>query len=74
MPTARALTVSPSMLCGGGGVCFWGGCLPLEGSVCLLWGVSACEGGVSAPRGVCSRGGGVASQYADTPLWTDRHL
>ena len=43
MRTARALTVSPSMLCAGG----WG-CL-LQGGVYL---------GGSASRGVCSGGGG----------------
>ena len=45
MRTARALTVSPSMLCAGGGVSALRGCL-LEGCVCLL-------PGVSASRGVC---------------------
>ena len=39
MRTARALTISPSMLCGGGGVCS-GGCLLQRGGVCS-WGVSA---------------------------------
>ena len=69
MRTARALTVSHSMLAGGGGclprgvsapggVCSQGGLLP--GGVCSWGGVSAW--GVSAPGGsalggVCSRGG-----------------
>ena len=76
MRTARALTVSRSMLCsGGGGVCS-GGCL-LWG--CLLRGVSA-PGGVSDPGGACFWGvsapgvsapGGCgipACTEADTPL------
>ena len=50
MRTARALTVSHSML-GGGGVCS-GGSAP--GGVCS--GASA-PGGVSAPRGVSALGG-----------------
>ena len=65
MRTARALTVSPSMLCGGG----WGGVL-LQGDVCSLEECLVLEG--SAP-------GGVASQHAlgQTPLvnrMTDRHM
>ena len=76
MPTARALTVSPSMLCGGGGVCSRGGCL-LPGDVCcggcLLWGVSTlggvCSGGVSAPAGC----GIPACTEADAPPCEQNH-
>ena len=68
MRTARALTVSPSMLCAGGcllrGVCSQGGGVSaLGGSApergCLLWGVSTpgvCSGRVSALGGICSWG------------------
>ena len=45
MHTARALTVPPSMLAGGGGV-------SARGGACLLWG----RGGVSALGGFCSGG------------------
>ena len=51
MRTARALTVSPSMLCAGGGVSAPRGCL-LSGGVCS-GGVCVCSRGVSASRGVC---------------------
>ena len=52
MRTACALTVSHSMLAGGGGVCSRGW-VPGPGG-CLL-------GGVSGPGGVCSGGGGVVN-------------
>ena len=70
MRTARALTISPSMLCTGGcplpggvcsgGVCSWrglsapGGCVS-SGGVCS-WGMSA-PGGVCSWGCVCSQGG-----------------
>ena len=79
MRTACALTVSPSMLCIGGGCLLWGVSAP--GGVCswgdlllgrcLLWG-GVCSGGfawgsahrgVSAPRGVCSKGGLLRGVY-----------
>ena len=68
MRTARALTVSPSMLC------VWGG-VSAPGEGCLLWGVSAPWGGllprgVSAPRwgGAWSGGGGIpACTEVDPP-------
>ena len=71
MRTARALTVSPSMLCwgrglsalGGGGL-LWGMCL-LGGWGCLLWVVSAL-GGVSASGG-CLSPGGVCSGDVSAP-------
>ena len=70
MRTARALTVSPSMLCAGGGLLLGGGVS--EGSVCsggcllrgcLLQGVSAgiCSGGVCS-RGMSASKGGVCIQ------------
>ena len=49
MRTARALTVSTSMLCAGVCVCSRAGC--------LLWGLYLVPGGVSAPRGVSALGG-----------------
>ena len=54
MRTARALTVSSSMLCGG---CLLRGVSAAPGG-CLLWGVGvfAPGRGVSVPRGVCSGG------------------
>ena len=55
MRTARALTVSPSMLAGGGG---GEGVSARVGY--LLWGVSALQG-VSAPGGLSARGGCVCS-------------
>ena len=68
MRTASVLTVSPSMLCTGGGVCSggctWsrGGCV-CSGGVCLLGeGVCVCSGGCawswgeSALRGVSASG------------------
>ena len=61
MRTARALTVSPSMLCAGGGVSAPGGCL-LPGGVCSQ-GVSARRVCVSAPGG-CLLPGGCVSQHA----------
>ena len=67
MRTARALNVSPSMLCGGGWWCLPpGGCLLTVGSA-LGGGVSAPRGGVcfrrvSAPRGRCLLPQGVCSQ------------
>ena len=71
MRTARVLTVSPSMLCGEGGVCSQGVCVCSWGGVCyggcLLWRVSApgcvCSRGVSAPGGVCLLPGGVCSGW-----------
>ena len=79
MRTARALTVSPSMLCGGKeggvcsrgdvGVCSWGGgcllrgCL-LLGGVSALGGVCLLWGVVSAPGGVVSALGGICSRGA----------
>ena len=70
MPTTRALTVSPSMLCLGG-VCSRG-CLLLGVSVsggCLLLGDCLLQGGVCF-RGVSASGGIPACTEADTPLWT----
>ena len=62
MRTARALTVSPSMLCAGGGVCSQGGVSRgVCSGGCLLWGVSAL-GGCLLPGG--SAPGGVVSQHA----------
>ena len=61
MRTARALTVSPSMLFGGG-VCSRGGGVCPQGGVCS--------------GGVCSRGG-VVSQHAvrqTPPLWTESQM
>ena len=50
MRTGRALTVSPSMLCAGGG-CTWSGRVPGLGGVYLV------PGGVPGPGGcTCSRG------------------
>ena len=69
MLTARALTVSDSMLTGGGGLLpgglLWGGD--------LLWG-GVCSGGVSAPGegGVCCQGGVSALiVYPLPPLLTE---
>ena len=66
MRTARALTVSPSMLC-------WGGCL-LPGVVSALGGSArgvcsggVCSGGVSAPGIVVSAPGGVCSGGVSAP-------
>ena len=60
MRTARALTVSPSMIFAGGGGCLpWGVCFRrglLWGGGCLLLG-GLFWGGVSALWGVCSSGG-----------------
>ena len=71
MRTARALTVSPSMLCRGG--CLVGGCL-LRGAVCSLGG-GGLLAGVSARGGVCSWGvsalGGVPGQVLPP---VDRHM
>ena len=67
MRTARALTVSDSMLCRGecllpgGGVCSGGGCLLLGRGVCSR-GVSAPGEGVSA-RGVSALGGVYPSMH-----------
>ena len=64
MPTARALTVSPSMLCAGG-------CLVRGG----VWsGGLVCEG--CAWSGRVPARGGVVSQHAlrQTPLWTESHM
>ena len=47
MRTARALTVSPSMLCGGGGVSAPGGRCLLPGG-CLLRGSAPGGGGIPA--------------------------
>ena len=82
MRTARALTVSPSMLsvfrgvCSGGvggsawgGVCSWGMCLLRGVSApggCLLPGLVSALGGVSAPGGCIP-----ACTEANTPLWTE---
>ena len=66
MRTARALTVSPSILCAGGvpvlgvylvpgGVPGLGGCLLL--GVFLVWGEVSALGGVPGPRGVPDSGG-----------------
>ena len=61
MRTARALTVSHSMLARGGSVCSGGECLlqgglsALGGCVCSR-GVSALGGGLLPGRGVCSGG------------------
>ena len=72
MRTARALTVSPSMLCGEGGLlpggvsASRGSCLLLGGGVCSRGCLPSGEGCLL--RGVCSWGGllrgGVASQHA----------
>ena len=74
MCTARALTVSPSMLCAGGGgvcsggVCSWGDHL-LQGAVCSRGEGSAPGGrGVSALGGMSAPGGGIpACTEADPP-------
>ena len=80
MRTARALTVSPSMLCGGGGSALGG-----RGGVSALGvsaprGVSAlgskvgcvCSWGVSAPGGVCSSGGGIPACTESDPSPVNR--
>ena len=85
MRTARALTISPSMLCAGGvysGGVYFGGMSTL-GDVysrgCLLWGVvsvprgMSAPGGVSAPRGVwypsMHWGGHPTCEQNHTRLW-----
>ena len=64
MRTARALTVSPSMLCsgGGGGVCS-GVSAPrgVYSGGCLLWGVSALVGLLRSGGGSTARGGVVSA-------------
>ena len=60
MRTARALTVSPSMLCcGGGGCLLWGGVCSWGGLLwggLLRWGGGCLLGGGSALGGVCCGG------------------
>ena len=76
MRIARSLTVSPSMLCSGGG-CL-GACLLLGEGAWSQEGVWS-QGGLVPGRclvpvgGACSGGGGVVFQHAlrQTPLWTE---
>ena len=82
MRTARALTVSASMLCTGegavlpGGVCFPGEGVCLQGSVCLQGGVLPGEvcaswGCVCASWGGGGSGGGVLPRGCGIPACTE---
>ena len=78
MRTAHALTVSPSILWGGGGgVCSGGGggLLSAPGRGVCSRGV--CSWGVCAPGGVCSGGGGgipTCTEADPPPLWTESQM
>ena len=83
MRTARALTVSPSMLCAGGGVCFRGVCS--QEGVPESWGVpglgGSALGSVPGPGGLlggCTWSGGVPGPLGGWPDQVlppvDRHM